>query len=178
MVSKPDKMMPFFIQDIMGNLSGMPGLFISCVFSASLSSLSAHLNSLAGVVYFDYIKPYIRHTEARANGIMKMVIVIMGAYCILGGVMVQRFKSILQTMWTVQGINTGAVVGVFLLGMFVPRVNGKVAMSSIIFSVLVMLWIIINAQMNIKAGLVKYDVLPNSLDKCEERGLYNILNAM
>ncbi|KAH8418031.1 hypothetical protein KR222_010822 [Zaprionus bogoriensis] len=178
LVSKPDKMMPFFIQDIMGNLSGMPGLFISCVFSASLSSLSAHLNSLAGVVYFDYIKPHIRHTEARANGIMKMVVVAMGAYCILGGVMVQNFKSILQTMWTVQGINTGAVVGVFMLGMFVPRVNGKVAMSSIIFSVLVMLWIIINAQMNIKAGLVKYEVLPNSLDKCEERGLYNILNAI
>ncbi|XP_030243796.1 sodium-coupled monocarboxylate transporter 1-like, partial [Drosophila navojoa] len=61
LVSKPDKMMPFFIQDIMGNLPGMPGLFISCVFSASLSSLSANLNSLAGVVYFDYIKPHIRH---------------------------------------------------------------------------------------------------------------------
>ncbi|XP_030080602.1 sodium-coupled monocarboxylate transporter 1-like [Drosophila hydei] len=178
LVSKPDKMMPFFIQDIMGNLPGMPGLFISCVFSASLSSLSAHLNSLAGVVYFDYIKPHIRHTEARANGCMKLVVVGMGVYCIVGGIIVQRFNSILQVMWTVTGINMGAVVGVFLLGMFVPRVNGKVAMTSIIFSVLAMLWIIINGQMNIKAGLVKYEVLPNSLDKCEARGLDAIFNAI
>ncbi|KAH8381429.1 hypothetical protein KR093_004778 [Drosophila rubida] len=178
LVSKPDKMMPFFIQDIMGNLAGMPGLFISCVFSASLSSLSASLNSLAGVVYFDYIKPHIRHTEARANGVMKLVIIGMGAYCILGGLIVQKFKSILQTMWTITGINMGAVVGVFLLGMFVPRVNGKVAMTSILFSVVVMAWIIINGQLNFKAGLIKYDVLPNSLDQCEARGLHSILNAI
>ncbi|XP_032584120.1 sodium/iodide cotransporter [Drosophila mojavensis] len=178
LVSKPDKMMPFFIQDIMGKLPGMPGLFISCVFSASLSSLSANLNSLAGVVYFDYIKPHIRHTEARANGCMKLVVVAMGVYCILGGIIVQHFNSILQTMWTVTGINTGAVVGVFLLGMFVPRVNGKVAMTSIIFSVLTMLWLIINAMMNIKAGLIKYEVLPNSLDQCEARGFHAILAAI
>ncbi|EDV90551.1 GH14124 [Drosophila grimshawi] len=178
LVSKPDKMMPFFIQDIMGSLVGMPGLFISCVFSASLSSLSANLNSLAGVVYFDYIKPHIRHTEARANGCMKLVIIGMGGYCILGGFVVQRFNSILQTVWTITGINTGAVVGIFLLGMFVPRVNGKVAMTSILFSVLVMLWIIINAQLNFKEGLVKYEVLPNSLDQCEARGLDTIFNAI
>ncbi|XP_030573592.1 sodium-coupled monocarboxylate transporter 2-like [Drosophila novamexicana] len=178
LVSKPDKMMPFFIQDIMGNLPGMPGLFISCVFSASLSSLSANLNSFAGVVYFDYIKPHIRHTEARANGFMKLVIIAMGGYCIVGGFIVQRFNSILQTMWTITGINTGAVVGIFLLGMFVPRVNGKVAMTSILFSVLAMLWVIINAQMNIKAGLIKYEVLPNTLDQCEARGLDTIFNAI
>ncbi|XP_034484338.1 sodium-coupled monocarboxylate transporter 2-like [Drosophila innubila] len=178
LVSKPDKLMPFFIQDIMGNLPGMPGLFISCVFSASLSSLSASLNSLAGVVYFDYIKPHIRHTEARANGVMKLVIVGMGAYCILGGYLVQNFKSIFQTMWTITGINMGAVVGIFLLGMFVPRVNGKVAMTSILFSVVVMALIIINGQLNFKAGLVKYEILPNSLDQCEARGLHSILNAI
>lgn len=119
-------MMPFFVQDVMGHLLGMPGIFISCVFSAALSTMSALLNSLAGVVYFDYIKPFIKHTDARANNIMKVFVVVMGCYCILGGFVVQKFSSILQTILTITGINTGAVVGVFLLGMFVPRVNGKV----------------------------------------------------
>ncbi|EDW24372.1 GL23436 [Drosophila persimilis] len=178
LVSKPDKLMPFFIQDIMGHLIGMPGVFISCVFSASLSSLSASLNSFAGVVYFDYIKPHIRHTDARANGIMKLVIIVMGAYCILGGYMVQNFNSIIQTMWTITGINTGAVVGVFLLGMFVPRCSAKVAVTGIIFSVVAMLWIIINAQINFKAGLIRYDVLPNGLDQCEARDFQVILNSI
>ncbi|XP_017122508.1 sodium-coupled monocarboxylate transporter 2 [Drosophila elegans] len=178
LVTKPDKLMPFFIQDIMGHLMGMPGVFISCVFSASLSSLSASLNSFAGVVYFDYIKPRINHTEAKANATMKMVIVAMGAYCILGGFVVQNFNSIIQTMWTITGINMGAVVGVFLLGMFVPRCNAKVAVTGIAFSVLAMLWVIINGQMNFKSGLIKYEPLPNGLDRCEARNFQVILNAI
>ncbi|KAH8313670.1 hypothetical protein KR067_009996, partial [Drosophila pandora] len=176
LVSKPDKMMPFFVQDIMGHLAGMPGIFISCVFSAALSSLSATLNSLAGVMYFDYIKPWIKHTEAKANWSMKIIVVVMGGYCILGGFMVQNFNSILQTVVTITGINTGAVVGVFLLGMFVPRCNSKTAVTSIIFSVIAMVWIIANGQINFKTGLIKYDVLPNSLDQCEARGL-DIISA-
>uniref|UniRef100_A0A6P4EXD9 Sodium-coupled monocarboxylate transporter 2 n=1 Tax=Drosophila rhopaloa TaxID=1041015 RepID=A0A6P4EXD9_DRORH len=178
LVSKPDKLMPFFIQDIMGHLMGMPGVFISCVFSASLSSLSASLNSFAGVVYFDYIKPRINHTEAKANATMKLVIVAMGAYCILGGLVVENFNSIIQTMWTITGINMGAVVGVFCLGMFMPRCNAKVAVTGIGFSVIVMLWIIINGQMNFKSGLIKYEPLPNGLDKCEAKNFEVILNAI
>lgn len=115
----------------MGHLKGMPGVFISCVFSAALSTMSATLNSLAGVVYFDYIKPYVKHTEAMANGIMKFFIIVMGCYCIAGGFVVENFKSILQLVITITGINTGAVVGVFMLGMFVPRVNGKVSLPKV-----------------------------------------------
>ncbi|XP_065372256.1 sodium-coupled monocarboxylate transporter 2-like [Calliphora vicina] len=166
-VEKADKMMPFFVQDVMGHLQGMPGIFISCVFSAALSTMSAMLNSVAGVVYFDYIKPFIKHTDARANGIIKMCVVAMGCYCIVGGFIVQRFTSILQTIITITGISTGAVVGVFLLGMFVPRVNSKVAFISIAFSVGAMLWIIINAQVRFKAGYIKYEALPTSLHRCE-----------
>ncbi|KAM7360896.1 LOW QUALITY PROTEIN: sodium-coupled monocarboxylate transporter 1-like [Cochliomyia hominivorax] len=167
-VEKADKMMPFFVQDVMGHMLGMPGIFISCVFSAALSTMSAMLNSLAGVVYFDYIKPFIRHTDERANNIMKIFVVIMGGYCILGGIVVQKFNSIIQTINTIQGINIGAVVGIFLVGMFVPRVNGKVACLSIAFSVGSMLFIIINAQMRFKTGDIKYEPLSTTLDRCED----------
>lgn len=178
MVSKPDKMMPFFIQDIMGKLMGMPGLFISCVFSAALSTLSATLNSLAGVIYFDYIRPFIRHTEARANALMKLAIIVMGCYCIVGGFVVQNFSSIIQTVVTITGINTGAVVGVFFLGMLYPRANSKVAVSGLIFSVIVMFCVIMKGQMNFKEGIIKYEGLPNSLDHCDAPQFQVIFNAI
>ncbi|XP_030369484.1 sodium-coupled monocarboxylate transporter 2-like [Scaptodrosophila lebanonensis] len=178
LVSKPDKMMPFFVQDIVGHISGMPGVFISCVFSAALSTLSAHLNSFAGVVYFDYIKPNIRHTEARANATMKLVVIGMGIYCIVGGYIVQQFNSILQTMVTITGITTGSVVGVFLLGMCVPRVNSKTAITAILFSVIVMIWIILKAQMSLRAGHIKYEPLPTSIDQCEARNFHAIISAV
>lgn len=174
----PDKMMPFFIQDIMGDIIGMPGVFISCVFSAALSTLSANLNSLAGVVYFDYIRPFIRHTDDRANSTMKLIIVIMGVYCIVGGFVVVNFKSIIQSVITITGINTGAVVGVFLLGMLFPHANRKAAVSSIIFSVLAMFYLIIRTQMNFKSGIIAYEMLPNSLDQCEAPQFQGIATAM
>ncbi|XP_061392470.1 sodium-coupled monocarboxylate transporter 2 [Musca vetustissima] len=177
LVQKPDKMMPFFVQDIMGHLKGMPGVFISCVFSAALSTMSANLNSLAGVVYFDYIKPFIRHTDARANAIMKIFVVAMGSYCILGGLIVQKFNSILQTIVTITSLSYGAVIGVFLVGMFVPRVNGKCVFSGIGVSLAVMLWIIVNAQMRFKSGEMKYEMLPTTLDQCEDYSFHGLIKS-
>ncbi|CAD6991220.1 sodium-coupled monocarboxylate transporter 2 [Ceratitis capitata] len=173
LVNKPDKMVPFFVQDIMGHLMGMPGLFISCVFSAALSSMSAMLNSLAGVMYFDYIRPRIKkyHTDERANFIMKMIIIMMGCYCVAGGLIVERFDSILQLVITITGINTGSIVGVFLLGMLVPRTNGKVAVASIIFSISAMFWLITNGQIKAREGAIRYIPLPTSTDGCADHNL-------
>ncbi|XP_017488498.1 PREDICTED: sodium-coupled monocarboxylate transporter 1-like isoform X2 [Rhagoletis zephyria] len=180
LVNKPDKMVPFFVQDIMGHLMGMPGLFISCVFSAALSSMSAMLNSMAGVVYFDYIRPRMKeyHTEARANFIMKLIIVAMGCYCVAGGAVVEHFDSIMQLVITSTGINTGSVVGVFLLGMLVPRTNGKVAVASIIFSVVGMFWIIIIGQMRAKEGAVQYKPLSSSIEGCAAHNLQVVMESI
>lgn len=126
-VSKLDKMVPYFVEDIMGHLSGMPGVFISCVFSAALSTLSASINSLSGIVYFDYIKPHIHHTEHRANLIMKLFVFFSGIHCIFGGIAVEKFSSILQIVYSIGGVSFGSVTGVFLLGMLVPRAHGRVS---------------------------------------------------
>lgn len=48
--------MPLFVVDAMGDLPGLPGLFVSGIFSASLSTVSAAVNSLAAVTLEDYIK--------------------------------------------------------------------------------------------------------------------------
>lgn len=40
----------------MGSMPGLPGIFVSGIFSASLSSISAALNSLAAVTLEDYLK--------------------------------------------------------------------------------------------------------------------------
>lgn len=50
-------MMPLFVVDAMGSMPGLPGIFVSGIFSASLSSVSAAMNSLAAVTLEDYMKP-------------------------------------------------------------------------------------------------------------------------
>ena len=45
--------------DTLRNTPGLPGLFLSCVFSAALSTISSGLNSLSAVFLEDVIKGFI-----------------------------------------------------------------------------------------------------------------------
>ncbi|KAH8257753.1 hypothetical protein KR038_000118 [Drosophila bunnanda] len=171
-VSKVDKMVPYFVQDTVGHLWGMPGVFISCVFSAALSTLSASINSLGGVVYFDYIKPHIRHTEHKANVIMKLFVLFAGTYCIFGGMMVEKFNSILQVLYSIGGVSFGSTCAVFLLGMLVPSSHGRAALSGVIASIAVMASIVISSW-----GRNHYDTLPKTTEGCPASSLNETLSS-
>lgn len=48
--------MPYYVVDSMGSIPGISGLFVAGIFSASLSTVSAAVNSLAAVTMEDYVK--------------------------------------------------------------------------------------------------------------------------
>lgn len=79
------------------------------------------------MVYFDYIRPFINHTEHKANIIMKSLVFVTGFYCIGAGFLVAKSPSILQLNITLASIAQGTMVGVFLLGMLFPRANSIVS---------------------------------------------------
>lgn len=121
-------MIPRFVQDVAGQIPGMPGVFISAVFSASLSTVSASLNSKAGIIYCDLIRPMkiIRHTDRNANLTMKLIVFLLGTHCAFSIVLVEKFQSLFQMINTVSGTCVGAVLGVFTIGMLYPWVNKHV----------------------------------------------------
>lgn len=127
-VPRPDSLVPRFVQDVAGHIPGMTGIFISCVFSASLSCISAGLHAVSGVIYSDCVRPMrlFAHTDFNAKLSMRIIIVLLGSICAFGGIFVERFKSIFQIVMTVSGITTGAKFGVFTLGMLYPWANQKV----------------------------------------------------
>lgn len=53
--------MPLFVVDTMGHIPGLSGLFVAGIFSASLSSVSASVNSLVAVTLEDYFKVRMNH---------------------------------------------------------------------------------------------------------------------
>ena len=50
------QLLPFLVMDKLTFLQGLPGLFVACLFSASLSSISSGLNALAIVILEDIVK--------------------------------------------------------------------------------------------------------------------------
>lgn len=57
-IESRNQIMPLFVVDAMGDMPGLPGIFVSGIFSASLSTISAAMNSLAAVTLEDYIKVF------------------------------------------------------------------------------------------------------------------------
>lgn len=107
---------------------------MSCVFSASLSTVSAALHSMSGVIYNDYIRKrnWFAHTDSNANLTMRIIIFLIGTFCALSGIIVERFQSIFQVITTVAGMYTTATFGVFTLGMLYPWANRQVNITKFI----------------------------------------------
>ncbi|CAF4155602.1 unnamed protein product [Rotaria sordida] len=51
-----DQILPYFVMEVLGDKKGIPGIFLACVFSGSLSTISSGLNSLAAVIIEDFYK--------------------------------------------------------------------------------------------------------------------------
>ncbi|XP_059583462.1 sodium-dependent multivitamin transporter isoform X3 [Alligator mississippiensis] len=73
-LASPDQMVLYFVMDILQGLPGLPGLFVACLFSGSLScvvsassTISSAFNSLATVTMEDLIRPHfpsLRESQA------------------------------------------------------------------------------------------------------------------
>ncbi|XP_053690872.1 sodium-coupled monocarboxylate transporter 2-like [Sabethes cyaneus] len=173
LVEKADKLLPFFVQDVLGSLKGMPGIFIACVFSAGLSTMSANLNSLAAIVYDDYIRPFklYAHSDASANLSMKLLILLSGLYSIAMGLVVEQFGQILQMVITIASVTQGAVLGTFCLGMLWPWANKHGALWGSAVSMIGVAWIIAGGA--ITNGALNYPPKPTNVDGCADYG-YNV----
>lgn len=57
-ISNYDQLLPFFVVDLLKNFYGLPGIFIACIYSAALSTISSGLNSLSAVFLHDFIYPF------------------------------------------------------------------------------------------------------------------------
>uniref|UniRef100_A0A1B6CD99 Sodium-dependent multivitamin transporter n=1 Tax=Clastoptera arizonana TaxID=38151 RepID=A0A1B6CD99_9HEMI len=143
-ISRSDQMMPLFIVESVNSFPGLAGLFVAGIFSASLSTVSACLNSLSAVTLEDYIKPvYLRCSnktfpDAKSIFLSKFLALMYGVICLSIAFLARYLGGILQAALTIFGVVGGPLLGVFTLGMFIPAANeiGAVTgvLSGLVFS--------------------------------------------
>lgn len=173
LIRKPDQILPFFIQDVVGKLGGLPGLFNSCVLCAGLSTMSTVMNSVSGVIYQDYVRPFQspENSEANASFWLKGIVVSIGVSSILMELLVARFPNMLDLVYSLSAVYQGPALGVFTLGMFYPWANRKGALCGTIVSMISIVYITAGnlfAKMN---GEIHHPTLPTSTDGCLDMGV-------
>lgn len=65
----------YFVIDVAGHIPGIPGIFLASLVSSSLSTMSASMNCLSGVIYDDFVSQWLpksKKDEIRAAAIMKV----------------------------------------------------------------------------------------------------------
>ncbi|KAK4876943.1 hypothetical protein RN001_009449 [Aquatica leii] len=136
-----DQILPFYVLDIAKSLTGLPGLFIAGVLSASLSSLSTNLNTLSGIIYADFLTPYACIRKKKKNTVLKLLVVISGVLCILSVFLVEQLGGIVPLCASFTAITGGPLLGLFTLGIAVPRANSKSSLTGGIIGVAFVIWI-------------------------------------
>ncbi|XP_050430507.1 putative sodium-dependent multivitamin transporter [Adelges cooleyi] len=137
-IASEEQLMPLYVLETMGNISGLTGLFVAGIFSSALSSVSPILNSLAAVTMEDYVKPFRKHEipDKKKVYYMKLLVLAYGGVCIILAFLAQYIGSILQTSLTIFGVIGGPVLAVFTLGVLIPKANQKGAFTGLILGLI------------------------------------------
>ena len=134
-ISKYDQILPYLVLDLLKDFYGLPGLFIACVYSAALSTVSSGLNSLTAVFLHDFIYPLNlqmgreKISEKSSMNLSKILACIFGVVTIGLSVLCQYVGStVLQISLSIFGLLGGPLLGVISLGLFVPCANATVSL--------------------------------------------------
>nr|XP_037281084.1 sodium-coupled monocarboxylate transporter 2-like [Rhipicephalus microplus] len=161
-IKKPDELMPYIVQDLMGKYPGLSGLLVASVFSGSLSTLSSGYNSMAAVTWEDLIRPRVKLTDTQSIVMLKCVGTFYGFLSIAVAFLVGSLKSIMQASTSLLGVTSGPLLAIFLLGVLAPCCKKTGALAGMLTGLFVASWLVI--------GSIVYprpvDQLPSSTAGC------------
>ncbi|KAL3876630.1 hypothetical protein ACJMK2_034448 [Sinanodonta woodiana] len=145
LVQKNDQLFPLLVMDTLGDLPGLPGLLLSCIFSGSLSTISSGLNAISAVMLEDYVKPHCcKEMSAKFQTMLsKGAVIAIGLVSLAFAFLVSELGTlILQLVSLLFGVLGGPLLGIFTLGMLFPWANKWGGLLGILSSLALDLWIV------------------------------------
>jgi Na+/proline symporter len=127
LIQKEDQILPFFVVTQLP--AGLAGVLIAAIFAASMSTVSAGINSLTSATLCDFYQ-----TLGKPESLTEKLLLAKSRwYTLFYGVMVTALAFFISTMKSnlVQSVNTiialvgGPMVGLFLLGIFTKKADTR-----------------------------------------------------
>ncbi|RZC33422.1 sodium-coupled monocarboxylate transporter 2-like [Asbolus verrucosus] len=167
-IKRNDQLLPYYVLDVAGNIPGLSGLFIAGVFSAGLSTLSAHLNCLSGSIYEDFIRKWTPRdiSEQSKSNILKLIVVTCGIICTILVFVFEHLGGILPLAIAFSGLTAGPLLGMFTLGILVRRANSKGAFYGGIIGMILLTCLVLPAKYLQSKNIIHYPEKPVSTDAC------------
>jgi SSS family solute:Na+ symporter len=121
---QPDGILSYFIVNQVP--AGASGFLVAAIFAAAMSSIDSALHSLATCMTVDFYQRYAKPepSEAQSLRVAQWLIVIWGALGVLSAFYVASTgESLLPFLIKYTTMFLGPVLGIFLMGVLIPRVT-------------------------------------------------------
>ncbi|XP_037787388.1 sodium-coupled monocarboxylate transporter 1-like [Penaeus monodon] len=165
LITKKDQILPFYVMDRLSSIPGLSGLFVACIFSGSLSTISSGVNSQAAVTWEDVFsrrpgcanlskttQAWITKFFALGYGILATGLAFLG----------DHLSGVLQGTIAITSSVSGPILAVYVMGLFLPSTNAKGAIAALITGTII--------SLVIGLGPIVLDMnpelLPTSTDLC------------
>ncbi|HSD08961.1 sodium:solute symporter [Flavobacterium sp.] len=115
---------------------GLIGLLLAVIISAAMSSTASGLNALASTTAIDIYKRNLKEekTEKHYLNASKLFTLMWGIIAIGFACIATLFENLIQLVNIIGSIFYGTVLGIFLVGFYIPKIRGKAIYCSAIIS--------------------------------------------
>jgi cyclically-permuted mutarotase family protein len=132
-MQKTDAIFPFFMMSQLP--AGLAGLLIAALFAATMSTISSNINSISTAFTMDMYKKWRPQTGDRKTlSVARWTGIVAGLIGTLIAIVmaVADIQSLLDYFNTILGLLTGAIGGLFIMGIFFKRINATTALIGFI----------------------------------------------
>jgi len=139
-IRRPDQILPYFVVTELP--AGFPGLFIAAIYAASMSTISAGINSLTSASLVDFYQRLWRNPDLSETSQLRLarrLTLAYGAIVIGLAFLVQRMGTLLEASNSVIGLVGGPMLGLFFLGILVRRATARGALAGWVAGLAVLL---------------------------------------
>jgi SSS family solute:Na+ symporter len=117
---------------------GLIGLLLAVIISAAMSSTASGINALASTTTIDiYKRIKTKETDKKYVNATKLFTLIWGIIAILFACIATLFENLIQLVNIIGSIFYGTVLGIFLVGFYLKKINGNAIFLSAMISQIV-----------------------------------------
>jgi solute:Na+ symporter, SSS family len=122
---------------------GVTGLLIASILAAAMSSVDSSLNSSATLIYEDWYKRRVNPepTERQSMRVLYAATLAFGLAGTASAMAMIGAKSVLDVWWNIAGLSSGAMLGLFLLGMLSPAATQRAAWPATLAGIMTLAWL-------------------------------------
>ncbi|MBQ0049252.1 MAG: sodium/solute symporter [Bacteroidales bacterium] len=140
---KGDAIFPYFMMSQMP--AGVAGLLIAAIFAATMSTISSNINSISTAFTVDFWKRLRKQTNSDESllRVARLSCVVSGVVGVVIALMMASWDilSLLDYFNTILGLLTGGLGGLFFMGIFCKRIQGRAALIGFLAGTLFVFWL-------------------------------------